>query len=128
MPDSVATAHKIAATKGASRRGFAWSIFAVIMLTGIEHGVECRDGMIFGVHPSRVYRHGLTALPLIPANHTVKLSVVLQLRVAQAMARDGFTVWAEFCRVALNEKCRLSEDRALAGLPIQPKPRGPGTV
>jgi NADPH:quinone reductase-like Zn-dependent oxidoreductase len=45
----------------------------------------------------------------LPSNNTVKLPAVLQLRVAHAMLADGFTVWAEFCRVALTEKCSTTE-------------------
>jgi hypothetical protein len=44
------------------------------------------------------------------ANNTVKLPATLQRRVAEAMRVEGFTVWAEFCRVALTEKCHRVED------------------
>ena len=43
-------------------------------------------------------------------NNTVKLPENLQRRVAKAMSVEGFTVWSEFCRVALTEKCHLIED------------------
>lgn len=46
------------------------------------------------------------AKPLeMPINNTVKLTESLRDRVAKAMAIEGFTVWSEFCRVALTEKC-----------------------
>lgn len=45
------------------------------------------------------------------ANNTVKLSTALQHRVTNAMRVEGFTVWSEFCRVALTEKCHGVEDR-----------------
>lgn len=38
-------------------------------------------------------------------NNTVKLTDALRARVTKAMAAEGFTVWSEFCRVALTEKC-----------------------
>ena len=38
-------------------------------------------------------------------NNTVKLTDALRDRVIKAMAAEGFTVWSEFCRVALTEKC-----------------------
>jgi hypothetical protein len=41
----------------------------------------------------------------VPRNNTVKLPDGLRERVAKAMAAEGFTVWSEFCRVALTEKC-----------------------
>ncbi len=47
--------------------------------------------------------------PSATRNNTVKLSEPLRTRVAKAMAAEGFTVWSEFCRVALTEKCALSE-------------------
>ena len=47
----------------------------------------------------------------IPRNNTVKLSEVLRGRVATAMREEGFSVWSEFCRVALTEKCSASELR-----------------
>lgn len=46
----------------------------------------------------------------IAANNTVKLPDALQRRVLKAMKVEGFTVWSEFCRVALTEKCHLIED------------------
>jgi len=45
----------------------------------------------------------------VPSNNTVKLSELLRLRVSNAMRAEGFTVWAEFCRVALTEKCQSTE-------------------
>jgi hypothetical protein len=45
----------------------------------------------------------------LPINNTVKLTEILRLRVAKAMEVGGFTVWSEFCRVALTEKCQVSE-------------------
>lgn len=45
----------------------------------------------------------------LPANNTVKLTEALRLRVAKAMEVGGFTVWSEFCRVALTEKCQATE-------------------
>jgi hypothetical protein len=47
----------------------------------------------------------------VATNNTVKLPAALQRRVVKAMSVEGFTVWAEFCRVALTEKCHLIEDR-----------------
>ena len=47
--------------------------------------------------------------PLLPHNNTVKLTGPLRERVEKAMAVEGFTVWSEFCRVALTEKCMLIE-------------------
>ena len=63
--------------------------------------------------------------PLSPArvaiaiNNTVKLPSALQRRVVQAMGVEGFTVWSEFCRVALTEKCRLIEDALRARDPVE---------
>ncbi len=45
----------------------------------------------------------------LPANNTVKLTETLRLRVSNAMEVEGFTVWSEFCRVALTEKCQSIE-------------------
>jgi hypothetical protein len=47
----------------------------------------------------------------VATNNTVKLPAALQGRVSKAMGVEGFTVWAEFCRVALTEKCHTIEDR-----------------
>ena len=47
--------------------------------------------------------------PHVPRNNTVKLTDALRERVAKAMAAEGFTVWSEFCRVALTEKCVVVE-------------------
>ena len=41
----------------------------------------------------------------VPRNNTVKLTEALSERIAKAMEAEGFTVWSEFCRVALTEKC-----------------------
>jgi hypothetical protein len=45
----------------------------------------------------------------LPINNTVKLTEPLRHRVAKAMQVTGFTVWSEFCRVALTEKCQRVE-------------------
>ena len=45
----------------------------------------------------------------VPVNNTVKLTDSLRQRVSKAMAVEGFTVWSEFCRVSLTEKCALTE-------------------
>ncbi len=47
--------------------------------------------------------------PELPVNNTVKLTENLRQRVSKAMDVGGFTVWSEFCRVALTEKCQASE-------------------
>lgn len=52
-------------------------------------------------------------------NNTVKLPVALQSRVLKAMSVEGFTVWSEFCRVALTEKCHLIEDHLRARDPAE---------
>jgi len=57
--------------------------------------------------------------PTMPSNNTVKLPTVLQVRVANAMMADGFTVWAEFCRVALTEKCQATENALRSNDPIE---------
>ena len=46
----------------------------------------------------------------VPVNNTVKLTDSLRVRVSKAMAVEGFTVWSEFCRVALMDKCHEIED------------------
>jgi hypothetical protein len=51
------------------------------------------------------------AEPKIAVNNTVKLSATLQRRVVAAMQAEGFTVWSEFCRVALTEKCQRTESQ-----------------
>ena len=43
------------------------------------------------------------------ANHTVNLSEDLQKRIDRAMLEEGYTVWADFCRAALSEKCLREE-------------------
>jgi hypothetical protein len=45
----------------------------------------------------------------LPINNTVKLTEALRVRVIRAMEVGGFTVWSEFCRVALTEKCQAAE-------------------
>ena len=45
----------------------------------------------------------------LPVNNTVKLTESLRERVLKAMELGGFTVWSEFCRVALTEKCKAIE-------------------
>jgi hypothetical protein len=45
----------------------------------------------------------------LPINNTVKLTEPLRYRVSKAMQVTGFTVWSEFCRVALTEKCQRAE-------------------
>jgi hypothetical protein len=47
-------------------------------------------------------------------NNTVKLTDALRDRVTKAMAAEGFTVWSEFCRVALTEKCIAIEQHLRA--------------
>ena len=44
-----------------------------------------------------------------PLNNTVKLSRELRTRVDSAMEATGFSVWSEFCRIALLEKCHAAE-------------------
>jgi hypothetical protein len=46
----------------------------------------------------------------LKSNNTVILTTALRGRVANAMLAGGFTVWAEFCRVALTEKCYSTEN------------------
>ena len=46
---------------------------------------------------------------VVPINNTVKLTADLRSRVERAMEATGFTVWSEFCRVALTEKCSAVE-------------------
>ena len=45
----------------------------------------------------------------LPVNNTVKLTDALRLRIANAMEAGGFSVWSEYCRVALTEKCQVIE-------------------
>jgi hypothetical protein len=54
-----------------------------------------------------------------PDNNTVKLPAELQRRVALAMRVEGFSVWSEFCRVALTEKCHAVEDRLRLRDPVE---------
>jgi hypothetical protein len=53
--------------------------------------------------------HSKRATVALPINNTVKLTDQLRERVVKAMAIEGFTVWSEFCRVALTEKCQAAE-------------------
>jgi len=45
----------------------------------------------------------------LPVNNTVKLTEALRTRVTKGMEIGGFSVWSEFCRVALTEKCQVLE-------------------
>jgi hypothetical protein len=56
-----------------------------------------------------VPRNPTDSLIELPANNTVKLSDPLRGRVLKGMQVEGFTVWSEFCRVALTDKCRAVE-------------------
>jgi hypothetical protein len=55
----------------------------------------------------------------VPRNNTVKLPDTLRERIAKAMAAEGFTVWSEFCRVALTEKCVAVERNLRARDPVE---------
>jgi hypothetical protein len=55
----------------------------------------------------------------VPANNTVKLPDSLRERIAKAMAQEGFTVWSEFCRVALTEKCAAVERNLRSRDPLE---------
>jgi hypothetical protein len=61
--------------------------------------------------------------PAVAANSTVKLPASLRERVAKAMQAEGFTVWSEFCRVALTEKCAAIEVKAQLQDIELPQPR-----
>jgi hypothetical protein len=50
----------------------------------------------------------------IAANNTVKLSEAMRERVLNAMEAEGFTVWSEFCRIALMGKCKATEQKLLS--------------
>ena len=63
--------------------------------------------------PSKLKIEGITA------NNTVKLTDALRDRVAKAMRVEGFTVWSEFCRVALTEKCHAVEDHLRTRDPVE---------
>jgi hypothetical protein len=65
--------------------------------------------------PSR--RH--TTEANVPRNNTVKLPDTLRERIAKAMAAEGFTVWSEFCRVALTEKCVAVERNLRSRDPVE---------
>jgi len=52
-------------------------------------------------------------------NNTVKLPLTMQRRVEAAIQVAGFTVWAEFCRVALTEKCHHIEDHLRSRDPLE---------
>lgn len=82
-------------------------------------GPEQRDSgfqeLIFANDRFRVYRPAMSipapsVVVHLAANNTVKVPAVLRRRVLCAMAVEGFTVWSEFCRVALTEKCYRIED------------------
>jgi hypothetical protein len=55
----------------------------------------------------------------VPRNNTVKLPDTLRERIAKAMAAEGFTVWSEFCRVALTEKCVAVERNLRTRDPVE---------
>lgn len=44
-----------------------------------------------------------------PANFTVKPDKALRERIKRAMKASGATVWADFARVALLDRCRKIE-------------------
>jgi hypothetical protein len=50
-----------------------------------------------------------STLAELPVNNTVKLTETLRARVTKGMEVSGFSVWSEFCRVALTEKCQSLE-------------------
>jgi len=56
-----------------------------------------------------VSKRSPSAVTKLPVNNTVKLSDALRVRITRAMEAGGFSVWSEFCRVALMEKCRAIE-------------------
>ena len=56
---------------------------------------------------------------VVPVNNTVKLPDLLRARIAKAMELEGFTVWSEFCRVALTEKCARVEQALRAQNPAE---------
>jgi hypothetical protein len=64
-------------------------------------------------------KSALAKRPRVASNNTVKLPAALQRRVLKAMSVEGFTVWAEFCRVALTEKCHLIEHRLRERDPVE---------
>jgi hypothetical protein len=70
-------------------------------------------------------KSGRPARPDVPRNNTVKLPDALRERIAKAMAAGGFTVWSEFCRVALTEKC-VAMERNLRARDPQEYPRAYG--
>lgn len=79
-------------------------------------GLQIRDtgrSALLEVHATGQFRDmpkpDRPAKPNVPRNNTVKLGEALRDRIAKAMAAEGFTVWSEFCRVALTEKCAASE-------------------
>jgi Arc/MetJ-type ribon-helix-helix transcriptional regulator len=49
------------------------------------------------------------SLASLPVNNTVKLTDNLRVRITNAMEAGGFSVWSEYCRVALTEKCQAIE-------------------
>lgn len=64
-------------------------------------------GIILAEMPRRIRR----SVDAPSHNNTVKLTNALHDRVIKAMAAEGFTVWSEFCRVALAEKCARIEQQ-----------------
>ena len=55
----------------------------------------------------------------LPVNNTVKLTEALRSRVTKGMGVAGFSVWSEFCRVALTEKCQTLEGALRARDPVE---------
>jgi hypothetical protein len=55
----------------------------------------------------------------LPVNNTVKLTENLRTRVSKAMDIGGFSVWSEFCRVALTEKCQTLESELRERDPVE---------
>ena len=55
----------------------------------------------------------------LPVNNTVKLTDALRGRIAKAMEAGGFSVWSEYCRVALTEKCQEVESNLRAKDPAE---------
>ena len=64
-----------------------------------------------GAHGEKVAPPAKNPQPILPVNNTVKLTDQLRDRVVKAMHTGGFSVWSEFCRVALTEKCQDAERR-----------------
>jgi len=55
----------------------------------------------------------------LPINNTVKLSEPLRMKIVRAMEAGGYSVWSEFCRVALTEKCQAIEAELRARDPAE---------